>query len=538
MQIPARIILGALLLAIMGQVHAFPRPQKTAPNGVPIMYIEQPNATGLSYNRLDSFNVDPKGLIINNWIADSAPPWNSYNRHSQLGGTILANWKLRQKSARVILNEVTGSTPSQLLGPIEIAGDKADLIIANPNGLVIDGARFINIGRMTLSTGRPTFNTNGSLQTLNVTGGDITINGDRFDTKGADSFDLYAQALKMNGKLYAHALSLRLGSQSIDYSSGTASPNGQPNPRLMLLDSSRLGGMYADRITLVGSGAGLGVMMPLEVVAIQGDIQISVEGKIHFPNHGGPPNGALDSVGNLTLQAPSIDLPPSVRVYGDAQIIASDDLNIYGGVFDGDLRLEAAELHSHGMISAKGDVELQVERRMSYHTHSSIYADGNMRITTSTARIRLPSKTRSDECGYHCEDVETITADIMRRADARAACQHDSDACQHDSDALVIENLETLSNIWVKNGGSNFHRGAISLIPRVTDNAPPDLVVLTTQKVVLYRNEPGGVDSNGIETSDAKKVHRGSIITTNIKDYLGYDQLKDLPMLPPLLDLN
>ena len=422
------------------------------------MYIEQPNTTGLSHNRLDSFNVDPKGLIINNSAA------GSYN--SQLGGSIQANRKLQQ-SARVILNEVTGSTPSQLRGPIEIAGDKADLIIANPNGLVIDGARFINIGRMTLSTGSPTFNTNGGLQTLNVTGGDITINGDRFDTKGADSFDLYAQALKMNGKLYAHALSLRLGSQSIDYSSGAASPNGQPNPRLMLLDSSRLGGMYADRITLVGSGAGLGVMMPLEVVAIQGDIQISVEGKIHFPNHGGPPNGALDSVGNLTLQAPSIDLPPSVRVYGDAQIIASDDLNIYGGVFDGDLRLEATKLNYYGMISAKGDVELQVERRMSYHNYGSIHADGDVRIATSAARIRLDKKIHSKG-----NKVKTVTTDLMRRVDANTRLS------RKDGVMVIAKSSSTFANIY-PNGGT----GHVRLIPRVTDNTPLDLVLVTTETV-------------------------------------------------------
>ena len=279
MQMPKHtIIISTVLLLVLttDQVHAW---DATAPNGVPIMYIEQPNAAGLSHNRLDSFNVDPKGLIIDNSAT------GSYNSQSQLGGLIPASDKLQQ-SAKVILNEVIGSTPSQLRGPIEITGDKADLIVANPNGLVIDGARFINIGRMTLSTGRPTFNNNGGLQTLNVTGGDITIEGDGFDAKGGDSVDLYAQALQLNGKLYAHTLSLRLGSQSVDYPSGAANPNKAPNQHLMLLDSSKLGGMYADRVTLVGSGVGLGVRLPPEVVVTQDNIQINVEGEIHFPNSG------------------------------------------------------------------------------------------------------------------------------------------------------------------------------------------------------------------------------------------------------------
>ena len=259
------------------------------PNGVPIVQIAPPNAAGLSYNRFDSFEVDSIGLIINNSRSDRA------DYDSQLAGSIKGNPRLQHESAMVILIEVTGSAPSQLRGPIEIAGDKGygyktDIIIVNPNGLVIDGVRFINIARMTLSTGRPTFNDNGDLQwpglqTLNVIGGDIIIERGGLDARGADSVDLYAQALKLNEKLYAHTLSLRLGSQSIDYRSGVATPNEAPNQHQMLLDSSALGGMYADRITLVGSGVGLWVRLPPKVVTLSGEIQISVEGEIYdYPN--------------------------------------------------------------------------------------------------------------------------------------------------------------------------------------------------------------------------------------------------------------
>ena len=324
MQVPNRILLTVLLLVLTtyqmhaAQVHAAQKVSARpvvdmAPNGVPIVQIAPPNAAGLSYNRFDSFEVDSIGLIINNSRSDRA------DYDSQLAGSIQGNPRLQHESAMVILNEVTGSAPSQLRGPIEIAGDKvygykADLIIVNPNGLVIDGARFINIARMTLSTGRPTFNDNGDLQwpglqTLNVIGGDIIIERGGLDARGADSVDLYAQALQLNGKLYAHTLSLRLGSQSIDYRSGVAKSNEAPNQRQMLLDSSELGGMYADRITLVGSGAGLGVRLPPKVVTLPGEIQISVEGKIYdYPN----PVGGLTAVDDddTELADQETDAPP------------------------------------------------------------------------------------------------------------------------------------------------------------------------------------------------------------------------------------
>ncbi|RTZ77123.1 MAG: hypothetical protein DSZ01_07260, partial [Gammaproteobacteria bacterium] len=324
------------------------------PNGVPIVQIAPPNAAGLSYNRFDSFEVDSIGLIINNSRSDRA------DYDSQLAGSIKGNPRLQHESAMVILIEVTGSAPSQLRGPIEIAGDKGygyktDIIIVNPNGLVIDGVRFINIARMTLSTGRPTFNDNGDLQwpglqTLNVIGGDIIIERGGLDARGADSVDLYAQALQLNGKLYAHTLSLRLGSQSIDYRSGVATSNEAPNQRQMLLDSSELGGMYADRITLVGSGAGLGVRLPPKVVTLPGEIQISVEGEIYDYSN---PVGGLTAVDDD-------DTEPANRRAEDGKACTYSENNVPADANDGQPDIDVLLIEDQetlGEIDADADLD-------------------------------------------------------------------------------------------------------------------------------------------------------------------------------------
>ncbi|WP_218811047.1 two-partner secretion domain-containing protein, partial [Klebsiella quasipneumoniae] len=47
-------------------------------------------------------------------------------------------------SASVILNEVTSNKMSNLQGFIEVNGQKADVVIANPNGITCSGCSFIN----------------------------------------------------------------------------------------------------------------------------------------------------------------------------------------------------------------------------------------------------------------------------------------------------------------------------------------------------------------------------------------------------------
>ena len=494
-----------------------------APNGVPIVQIAPTDEAGLSHNIWEKFNVTPKGLIINNAISD-------YN--SQIGGSIQGNRRLQQ-SAKGILFQVAGTTPSQLRGPIEIAGEKAALIISNPNGLVIDGARLINIGRMTLATAIPRPDNTLRVTHFGTNDVDITIEGDGLDATGADSVDLYAQALHLNAKLHAHDLSLRLGSQDIYYLNGTSSPNEHANLHKVLLDSSELGGMYADRITLVGSGAGLAVKLPSEV-QVGGNVQISIEGEIQFPVD----TAHLAVGGDLTLQAGSMDLPQLVEVGGNAQLTAKGDLRIHKmkvgeNSGDGDLRLEADELYNDDEVSVTGDIELQIEHLWHYNEGGTLRTrNGNVLITTSAARIRLPKKTRSDDCGYLCEDVDTVTADIMRRVDADASTPNWP---QPDSVALVIENLETLRNIHYSDDEDvsdhdpelqdldiKRHHGTVSLIPRVTDDTPPHhLVVLTTHEKEEWRNKSG------------EKKKKAPTTKTSQEDFSGYDSLWDLPKLPP-----
>ncbi|HVL10733.1 MAG TPA: ESPR-type extended signal peptide-containing protein, partial [Burkholderiaceae bacterium] len=75
-----------------------------AGNGVPLVHIAPPSAAGVSRNQYEQFNVNRNGLILNNGSGPS---------QTQLGGWVTGNPQLGYVPARIILNEVVSSNPSQ-----------------------------------------------------------------------------------------------------------------------------------------------------------------------------------------------------------------------------------------------------------------------------------------------------------------------------------------------------------------------------------------------------------------------------------------
>ena len=138
-----------------------------APNGTPIVNINKPNANGLSHNQYDMFNVDDKGVILNN----SRRPIST-----ELAGYVMGNPNLRGAAAKTILNEVTGTGATAMNGALEVAGHNAHVIIANPNGIAVNNGTFINTSAATLTTGNPII-TDGTIAGYDVKQGTVTVSG-------------------------------------------------------------------------------------------------------------------------------------------------------------------------------------------------------------------------------------------------------------------------------------------------------------------------------------------------------------------------
>lgn len=331
----------------------------TAGNGVPIVNIVAPNAVGVSHNRYDSFSVGPQGAILNNAQALTL---------TGLGGYVEANPNLGTGSARLILNEVTGSTRSFLEGYLEVAGPAADVVVANPYGISCKGCGFINTGRATLSTGTPTFAAGGDLAGYQVTGGDILIHGDGLNAGNVDSLGLLARALDLRAAVYAQDLAVHTGAGNYDVAGNwLAAATAGPAP-VVAIDSSALGGIYANRIRMIANEAGIGVRLAAPVAAQTGDLLIDVNGALSYRRLSAADAVQLQAAGitgtgNLTagsraqLQADSIHLEQGFVAAANVDLVAADvTIGAAAGIYadtpagDGQAQIRVDTLRNAGLI--------------------------------------------------------------------------------------------------------------------------------------------------------------------------------------------
>ena len=242
-----------------------------ARNGMTVVNINTPNDKGLSHNQYDAFNVDHKGLILNN----ANRPVNT-----ELAGYIMGNPNLVGPTANTILNEVTGTGATSMNGALEVAGNKAHVIIANPNGISVNNGTFINANSATLTTGNPIIN-NGSITGYQVQQGSITVGEKGLNASKTARTDLLAEAVQLNGKVWAQDAQVVTGKNAISVdATGTVtniSKTGASTP--IGLDVAAIGGMYANSMYLVGTNDGFGVNNQ-GVLSAQNKLTVDSTGKL------------------------------------------------------------------------------------------------------------------------------------------------------------------------------------------------------------------------------------------------------------------
>ncbi|PHM45618.1 filamentous hemagglutinin N-terminal domain-containing protein [Xenorhabdus miraniensis] len=220
-------------------------------NNVPVVNIAAPNLSRVSRNVYKEFNIGEQGLVLNNAMEQVA---------SELVGQLDKNPNFRTLPAGLIINEIVGGNQSQLLGKLEVAGIPASVMIANPNGIMINGLSFNNIHEANLSTGIIDFDRRRNPIALKVTKGEITIGEKGLDSTNVEYLNMFGRTFKVQGDIEADYIGINAGGLLADMKKLTYTAiEGEGAKPQFSIDTSDLGGIYANRIMIKITEKGSGV---------------------------------------------------------------------------------------------------------------------------------------------------------------------------------------------------------------------------------------------------------------------------------------
>ena len=297
-------------------------------NGLPVVNIQTPTRAGVSVNQYQQFNVGENGTVLNN---------SRQNVQTQLGGWIQGNPWLARGEARVIVNQVNGSHPSQLNGYLEIGGRRADLVIANPAGINVNGGGFINANQVTLGVGNAAIQ-DGQYAGIVGGSGSLNIAGGGLDASHSDYTNLIANAVNVNGGIWAKRLSVQAGGSSADTPA-------QPNT--FAIDTGALGGMYAGTIHLMVNGA---------------------------------EQNSIRNAGQIFARAGEVRLDAAGNVVNSGSIVATGEA---GSANPSAVRIQSQHLDNSGSIAAH---QLTFNHQTSINNSGHLLSSGEANIQANTLR--------------------------------------------------------------------------------------------------------------------------------------------------------
>jgi len=301
----------------------------TAANGRQTVTLA-PAVYGVSQNTYSHFNVSSAGATLTNTGIN----------------------------ARTIVNQVTGTDPSLIQGDITVTGPRANVILANPNGITIDGGSFVNTGHVALSTGQVSFDdieiAPGNYQRnviLTTTGGTLTV-GPGGLAGALINLDLIAKNVAIDGPVTNsftetnYGVRVVAGSSTatvntffspsdngddwISYASGNVSSNA------IALDIGNTGSVTGGKIQLIVTDQGAGVHDAGALNANGGDFTLSANGNVQFDNTtvNAAQNISMNTTGSLTFEGSQLNANAATAslTAGGAMLLSGSSLIANTGI--------------------------------------------------------------------------------------------------------------------------------------------------------------------------------------------------------------
>ncbi|MFJ0545039.1 hemagglutinin repeat-containing protein [Bordetella bronchiseptica] len=386
-------------------------------NKVPVVNIANPNSGGVSHNKFQQFNVANPGVVFNNGLTDGV---------SRIGGALTKNPNLtRQASA--ILAEVTGTSPSRLAGTLEVYGKGADLIIANPNGISVNGLSTLNASNLTLTTGRPSVN--GGRIGLDVQQGTVTIERGGVNATGLGYFDVVARLVKLQGAVSSEQgkpladIAVVAGANRYDHATRRATPIAAgargAAAGAYAIDGTAAGAMYGKHITLVSSDSGLGVRQ-LGSLSSPSAITVSSQGEIALGD-ATVQRGPLSLKGAGAVSAGKLASGGAVSVAGGGAVTVASASSVGNLAVQGGGKVQATLLNAGGTLQVSGRQAVQLGTASSRQV-LSVSAGGALKADqlSATRRVDVDGK-QTVALGSASSNALSVRAGGVLKADKLSA---------------------------------------------------------------------------------------------------------------------
>ncbi len=397
------------------------------PNGLPQVNVARPSSAGVSVNTYNQFDVQKAGAILNNsatMVQTQQAGWINGNPNYGAG-----------QAARIIVNQVNSPNPSQIRGTVEIAGARAELVLANPSGVFVDGGGFLNTSRATLTTGVPYYGADGSLAGYKVNRGLVTVSGAGLNATGTDQVDLIARAVQANSAIYAKNLNVIAGAARVNHDTLAATPIAGDGPApSVAIDVSQLGGMYADRIFLASNEFGVGVANAGAIAAQAGDLTLQSNGRLVLTgNTTASGNMALSASGGIensgtTYAQQSLSASTAADLTNSGTLAAKQNTTVNAGSVNSTGTLGAG-VNNDGSVTHGGDLNLTASGQLTATGqnvaggHASLTGgsvnlagsrtatNGNLSLSATAGDVNLSNATTSAQGAIQANASGTVIND-------------------------------------------------------------------------------------------------------------------------------
>jgi filamentous hemagglutinin family protein len=393
----------------------------------------------ISHNTYTDFNVGAAGVSLDNSVVD----------------------------ARTIVNQVTSTNPSHIQGELEVLGSPAHVILANPNGITINGGSFYNTGNVALTTGSVSYVdravtpiTTQRNVLLSTNRGTIRVEGDGLSGVFT-RLELIAKKIEIDGavdnQLPISGGLIRLvgGNSNVEldssisivdtihpwsYVSEGSDVAGDDCPNAICVDITGLGSLTSSKVEIAVTEKGAGVNLSGIAASTLDDVTITAQGKILIDGH--ITSAGSNFIGNRTTDGHEnvTSTTEQIVISGNGKVEASS-----ANVLTADQEIR---LTDNGTVSAGANIlDAQNVRLLSSEgTRPSLIA------LSGTNNISASNEFENAGSDIVAADNNLITSGYFL---SRAV--QGSDGHWHDSSIVAVDGgtiIETTLGDIVNNGGT------------------------------------------------------------------------------------